>query len=151
MLTDALLAFLHFTAIFVLVTLMAAEAVVLRPDMTPAAVRRLSQYDFFYFLSAMLVLASGLLRLFYGAKGVDFYIHNPWFHAKVTVFVLIALASLPPTFAFSRWRKQSLKLPEFVPTPAEIKKVRRWVMIEAHAFILLPLCAVMMARGIGIH
>ncbi|HBO82374.1 MAG TPA: DUF2214 domain-containing protein, partial [Cupriavidus sp.] len=44
-----------------------------------------------------------------------------------------------------------LKLPEFVPTPAEIKKVRRWVMIEAHAFILLPLCAVMMARGIGIH
>ncbi|HBD32895.1 MAG TPA: DUF2214 domain-containing protein, partial [Cupriavidus sp.] len=31
MLTDALLAFLHFTAIFVLVTLMAAEAVVLRP------------------------------------------------------------------------------------------------------------------------
>ena len=52
MLTDALLAFLHFTAIFVLITLMAAEAVVLRPDMTPAAVRRLSIYDFIYFLSA---------------------------------------------------------------------------------------------------
>ena len=151
MLTDALLAFLHFTAIFVLVTLMAAEAVVLRPDMSPSAVRRLSQYDFFYFLSAMAVLATGLLRLFYGAKGVDFYLHNPWFHAKITVFVLIALATLPPTFAFARWRKQSLKLPEFVPNPAEIKKVRRWVMIEAHAFILLPLCAVMMARGIGIH
>jgi len=151
MLTDALLAFLHFTAIFVLVTLMAAEAVVLRPDMTPAAVRRLSQYDFFYFLSAMLVLATGLLRLFYGTKGVDFYLHNPWFHAKITVFVLIALSSLPPTFAFTRWRKQSQKLPDFVPTPAEIKKARRWVMIEAHAFILLPLCAVMMARGIGIH
>ncbi|KAI3590050.1 DUF2214 family protein [Cupriavidus sp. CER94] len=151
MLTDALLAFLHFTAIFVLITLMAAEAVVLRPDMTPAAVRRLSIYDFVYFLSAMATLATGLLRLFHGAKGVDFYIHNPWFHAKMTVFVVIALCSLPPTFAFARWRKQAKHLPDFVPTPSEIKKARRWVMIEAHLVILLPLCAVMMARGIGIR
>lgn len=151
MLTDALLAFLHFTAIFVLVTLMTAEAVVLRPDMTPATVRRLSRYDLFYFLSAMIVLATGLMRLFYGAKGVDFLIHNPWFHAKMTVFVLIALCSLPPTLAIAKWRKQANKLPEFVPTPAEIKKARRWVMIEAHLFILLPLCAVMMARGIGMR
>ncbi|QYY32425.1 MULTISPECIES: DUF2214 family protein [Cupriavidus] len=149
MLTDALLAFFHFLAIFVLITLMAAEAVVLRPDLTPATVRRLSIYDGVYFLSAMAVLATGLLRLFYGAKGVDFYLHNPWFHAKMTVFVVIALCSLPPTFAIARWRKQSRKLPDFVPPPSEIKKVRRWVMIEAHLVILLPLCAVMMARGIG--
>lgn len=149
MLTDALLAFLHFLAIFVLITLMAAEAVVLRPDITPATVRRLSLYDLFYFLSAMVVLATGLLRLFYGAKGVDFYLHNPWFHAKIGVFVLIALCSLPPTLAISRWRKQASKLPDYVPPPSELKKARRWVMIEAHLLILLPLCAVMMARGIG--
>ncbi|QET02470.1 MULTISPECIES: DUF2214 family protein [Cupriavidus] len=149
MLTDALLAFFHFGAIFLLVTLMAAEAVVLRPDMTPAVLRRLSLYDLFYFLSAIAVLVSGLLRLFYGAKGMGFYIHNPWFHAKMTVFVLIALCSLPPTFAIARWRKQARTLPEFVPTPAEIKIARRWVMIQAHVLILLPLCAVMMARGIG--
>ncbi|KAF7961759.1 DUF2214 family protein [Cupriavidus basilensis] len=149
MLTDALLAFFHFLAIFVLITLMAAEAVALRPDLTPATVRRLSIYDGVYFLSAMAVLATGLLRLFYGAKGVDFYLHNPWFHAKVTVFVVIALCSLPPTFAIARWRKQSRRLPDFVPPPSEVKKARRWVMIEAHLLILLPLCAVMMARGIG--
>lgn len=149
MLTDAVLAFLHFLGIFLLITLMAAEAVVLRPDLTPAAVRRLSVYDGFYFLSAMVVLGTGLARLFYGAKGVDFYIHNPWFHAKMTVFVVIALCSLPPTITFGRWRKQARHLPDFVPTPAEIKKTRRWVMIEAHLVILLPLCAVMMARGIG--
>ena len=149
MLTDAFLAFFHFLAIFLLVTLLAAEAVVLRPGMTPAIVRRLSLYDLFYFLSAMVVLATGLLRLFYGAKGVDFYLHNPWFHAKMTVFVLIALCSLPPTLAIARWRKQARKLPDFVPMPDEIKRARRWVMIEAHVFILLPLCAVMMARGIG--
>ena len=39
----------------------------------------------------------------------------------------------------------------FVPMPSELKGVRRWVMIEAHLLILLPLCAVMMARGIGLR
>lgn len=150
MLTDALLAFFHFAAIFLLITLMAAEAVVLRPDLTPATLKRLSFYDLFYFISAIAVLVTGLLRLFYGAKGMGFYIHNPWFHAKMTIFVLIALCSLPPTFAIARWRKQARTLPEFLPTPAEIKIARRWVMIQAHVLILLPLCAVMMARGIGI-
>lgn len=149
MLTDALLAFLHFTFIFLLIALMTAEAVVLRPGMTPPVLKRLSVYDLFYFLSAMAVLATGLLRLFYGAKGAQFYLHNPWFHAKITVFVVIALCSLPPTFAIQRWRRQARSLPDFVPMPAELKSARRWVMIQAHLLILLPLCAVMMARGIG--
>jgi len=150
MLTDALLAFLHFTAIFALITFLAAEAVVLRPGLTPATLRRLSTYDLLYFLCAMLVLASGLLRLFYGAKGAGFYLSNPWFHAKMTVFVVIALCSLPPTRTFSRWRKRVRSEPDFLPAAAELKSARRWVMIEAHLLILLPLCAVMMARGIGL-
>lgn len=149
MLTDALLAFFHFLAIFTLITFLAAEAVVLRPELTPAQLRRLSLYDLLYFVSAMAVLATGLLRLFYGAKGAGFIVHNPWFHAKMTVFVLIALCSVPATMAFARWRKQARTQPDFVPAPAEIRRTRRWVMIQAHVLILLPLCAVMMARGIG--
>lgn len=150
MLTDALLAFAHFGAIFLLVTFLAAEAVVLRPGLTGGALRRVGIYDLVYFVSAMAALATGLARLFYGAKGVDFYLPNPWFHAKMTVFVLIALCSLPPTLRFQRWRKQARANPGFAPGPDEIKAARRWVMIEAHLLILLPLCAVMMARGIGI-
>ncbi|WP_420993260.1 DUF2214 family protein [Cupriavidus sp. 30B13] len=151
MLTDALLAFLHFAFIFLLVALLTAEAVVMRPGLTPATLRRLSVYDLVYFLAAMAVLASGLLRLFFGAKGVQFYLHNPWFHAKITVFVVIALCSLPPTFAIRRWRSQARAQPDFLPAQGELKKARRWVMIEAHLLILLPLCAVMMARGIGLR
>ncbi|MGO4325542.1 DUF2214 family protein [Cupriavidus sp. 2TAF22] len=150
MLTDALLAFLHFAFIFALIALLTAEAVIMRTGLTPATLRRISIYDLVYFLSAMAVLATGLLRLFYGAKGMQFYLHNPWFHAKMTVFVVIALCSLPPTFAIQRWRRQARTAPDFVPAAAELKKARRWVMIEAHLLILLPLCAVMMARGIGI-
>ena len=54
-----------------------------------------------------------------------------------------------PTVAILRWKKQGKTLPDFVPTPAEIAKVRRWVMIESHLIIFIPLAAVLMARGIG--
>ncbi|MHA6821571.1 DUF2214 family protein [Ralstonia pseudosolanacearum] len=147
--SDALLAYLHYLSIFTLIVFVTAEAVVLRPDMTPAIRRRLSIYDAVYGASAGAVLVSGLLRLFYGAKGVAFYVHNPVFHIKMGLFVLVALMSIPPTLTILRWKRQGKTLPDFVPTPAEIAKVRRWVMLEAHLIIFIPLAAVLMARGIG--
>ncbi|CAH0441891.1 DUF2214 family protein [Ralstonia pseudosolanacearum] len=147
--SDALLAYLHYLSIFTLIVFVTAEAVVLRPDMTPAIRRRLSIYDAVYGASAGAVLVSGLLRLFYGAKGVAFYVHNPIFHIKMGLFVLVALMSIPPTLTILRWKRQGKTLPDFVPTPAEIAKVRRWVMLEAHLIIFIPLAAVLMARGIG--
>lgn len=151
MLFDAMLAFFHYLSIFALITFLTAEAVVLRPGITPAAVRRVGIYDLLYFLAAMAALGTGLLRLFYGAKGVAFYLPNPWFHAKMTVFVLIALCSLPPTFRFRRWRRQAAGQAGYVPPDDELKAARRWVMIEAHLLILLPLFAALMARGIGLR
>ncbi|MHA6909280.1 DUF2214 family protein [Ralstonia pseudosolanacearum] len=147
--SDALLAYLHYLSIFTLIVFVTAEAVVLRPDMTPAIRRRLSIYDAVYGASAGAVLVSGLLRLFYGAKGAAFYVHNPVFHIKMGLFVLVALMSIPPTVTILRWKRQGKTLPDFVPTPAEIAKVRRWVMLEAHLIIFIPLAAVLMARGIG--
>ncbi|QOK92523.1 DUF2214 family protein [Ralstonia pseudosolanacearum] len=147
--SDALLAYLHYLSIFTLIVFVTAEAVVLRPDMTPAIRRRLSIYDAVYGASAGAVLVSGLLRLFYGAKGAAFYVHNPVFHIKMGLFVLVALMSIPPTLTILRWKRQGKTLPDFVPTPAEIAKVRRWVMLEAHLIIFIPLAAVLMARGIG--
>ena len=45
MLLDAFLAWFHFLAIFVLVVVLTAEAVLLRPDLTPATLKRLVVYD----------------------------------------------------------------------------------------------------------
>ncbi|WP_144638830.1 DUF2214 family protein [Bordetella genomosp. 13] len=150
MLLDALLAWFHFLALFVLVVVLTAEAVLLRPDMQPATVRRLVVYDRLYALSAIAVLASGVLRLTLGAKGMVFYLPNPWFHAKMGLFVVIGLCSIPPTLRFLRWGKQARHDPAFVPAREDIRRARRWVMIESHLFVLLPLCAVMMARGVGL-
>jgi putative membrane protein len=146
MLLDALLAWLHFAAIFLLIVPLAAQTVLLRPDMPAASVRRLAAYDRLYLGSAILVIITGLLRLFLGAKGVQYYLPNPWFHAKIGLFIIVALCSVRPTVAFLRWRRQARMLPGFVPTNTEIARVRRWVMIQAHLFGFIPLFAVLMAR-----
>jgi putative membrane protein len=149
MLTEALLAWIHFLAIGALLVPIVAEAVLLRPDMTPATLRRIGRYDVAYLCCAIAVIVTGGLRLFLGAKGAHYYFSNPWFHAKMTVFILIALCSILPTIRFIRWGRQARRLPEFVPTHAEIAKARRWVMVQAHLLILMPLFAALMALGIG--
>ncbi|AZS82516.1 DUF2214 family protein [Achromobacter spanius] len=150
MLADALYAWFHYLAIFVMVVVLTAEAVLLRPDLSANGVKRLVIYDRLYGVSAVLVLITGLLRLTQGVKGAAFYMSSPWFHAKITLFVIIALCSIPPTLAIFRWAKQARQQADFVPALPEIKRVRRWVMIESHLFIFLPLFAVLMARHISV-
>jgi putative membrane protein len=147
--SDALLAYLHYISIYTLIVFLTAEAVVLRPDMTPEIRRRLARYDAVFGMAALAVLVTGVLRVLYGAKGAAFYLHNPVFHVKIGLYILVGLLSIMPTVAILRWKKQGKTLPDFVPTPAEIAKVRRWVMIESHLIIFIPLAAVLMARGIG--
>lgn len=146
---DALLAYLHYISIFTLIVFLTAEAVVLRPGMTPEIRQRLVRYDAVYGFAALAVLVTGGLRLSYGAKGYAFYLHNPMFHIKVGLFILVGLLSIMPTVTILRWKKQAKTLPDFVPPPSEIAKTRRWVMIESHLIVFIPLAAVLMARGIG--
>ncbi|WP_426394362.1 DUF2214 family protein [Ralstonia sp. R-29] len=147
---DALLAYLHYISIFTLIVFLTAEAVVLRPGMTPEIRQRLVRYDAVYGFAALAVLVTGGLRLAYGAKGYGFYLHNPVFHVKVGLFILVGLLSIMPTVTILRWKKQAKTLPDFVPPPSEIAKTRRWVMIESHLIVFIPLAAVLMARGIGL-
>lgn len=149
MLLDALLAWIHYLAIFLLIVAMTAQTVLLRPPITDIAVRRLALYDRVYLISAIAVLITGVLRLTLGAKGVAFYMANPWFHAKIGMFIIIGLCSIPPTIAFLRWRKQVLQQPDYLPDITQTKRVRRWVMLEVHLLVLIPLFATLMARGFG--
>ena len=150
MLLDATLAALHYLSIFLLIVFLAAEAVLCKPELISATViRRLGIYDALYFGFAMAALASGLARLFFGVKGAAFYTSSFFFWAKIAAFVLIALLSIPPTRAFARWRKRLRQNATALPSPEEITGVRKWVMREAHALVLLPIFAVLMARGFG--
>ena len=96
------------------------------------------------------MLATGLARTYWGAKGFGWYWGQPLLHAKVTLFALIGLMSLKPTFAFIRWKRQ-LEATGALPNEAEVRGVRRWIMAQAHLLLVLPLLGAFLARGIWVR
>ena len=149
MIKDALLAYFHFAAIIMLFAFLTVEAMLLRNPLDAAGVRLIARVDAWYGASAVLILVSGLLRWYFGAKGSAFYNPNPIFHAKVTLFVLVGVLSIKPTLQFLRWSRELKQNAAFLPPLEQQKKARRWVMIQLHLAAFIPLLAVLMARGIG--
>jgi putative membrane protein len=147
MLADALLAYLHFLTVFALAWCLAREWTLLR-DGGDLDVARLARVDAGFGVSAGLVLLTGALRAVFGAKGWAFYAHNPAFHAKLGLFVLVGLASIVPTLAFLRWRRQSRADAAWRVPGREWRAMRGWVAAELAALALIPLLAALMARGI---
>src|SRR3546814_10424614 len=82
MLTDLTLASLHHLLVFGLVSMLVAQAVLLRGRMDGAVLAKLGGIDRGYGITALSLLVVGFLRVFHGVMGEDFYLHNPWFHAR---------------------------------------------------------------------
>ena len=147
--TDAILAYLHFSAIFALIWFLAKEWTLLRAGAASVEVERLATADAGFGIMAGLVLVTGALRAVFGAKGWAFYAHNPAFHVKITLFVAVGLISIAPTLQFLRWRKARRANAAFRVADAEWKRARRLIMVEMHLVALIPLAAVIMARGLA--
>jgi putative membrane protein len=146
---DAILAYLHFAAIFTLLWFLAKEWTLLKVGVDKLDLGRLALADVGFGIAAGAVLATGLARAFLGAKPWQFYSGNPVFHAKVGLFVLAGVLSIWPTLAFLRWRKAVAADARFRVTESEWRRIKRFVMIELHLIALIPLLAVLMSRGIG--
>ncbi|MGZ5037177.1 MAG: DUF2214 family protein [Usitatibacter sp.] len=147
--TDAILAYLHFTAIFTLFAFLTTQAVLLRRAPDASTVRLLGRVDLFYLGAAMAVLVTGFLRLVLGAKGADFYLSAWPIYVKIGLFLAVGIISVGPTLAFIRWRRYLDHDAAWQPPQAEVAKARRTVMIEVHLAALIPLFAVIMSRGLG--
>lgn len=149
---EILFAYLHYLAIIATGSCLTAELILCRaaPPTGPSAgqVRLLSRVDVAYFSAALAALATGVLRLFFYAKGVGFYLPNPFFHAKLGLYVLVAIISITPTVRIIRWSR-AIAQGEPPPSPADMRAVRRLVHVELMLLALIPLMAVLMARGVG--
>ena len=124
---DAILAYLHFAAIFALLWFLAKEWTLLKAGAQNLQLQRLAKADIGFALSALAVLATGASRLLLGAKPVAFYTGNPVFDVKVSLFVLAALISIWPTLAFLRWRKAVAANANFRVDEREWRRVKRLV------------------------
>ena len=140
---NAFMAFLHHVAAFALVAGMAVELSLLRGEVTLAHARRLALVDAVVGMSAGVVLAVGLLRVFYFEKGAAYYFQNGAFLAKLVLFLLVAAASIYPTIKFIAWRKGAAIEAE------DVRRVRKLVHLELLGVVFILLFAALMARGIG--
>lgn len=145
---DAGLAWLHFVFAFILVGALVAELFILRLPIDGRVARLLLRVDLFYGLSAVLLILAGVSRVIWGAKGWAYYQDQPFFWAKVATFAVIGLISIAPTMTFLRWNKAARADAAFLAPEAQVKSMRRLVMIETHVLALLLLFASLMARGI---
>jgi putative membrane protein len=87
--------------------------------------------------------------VFFFEKGADYYAHNAFFIAKISLFVAIALLSIYPTREFLSWRKglNDSRLPAIAA--AKLQSIRGVIHLELAGIALILLCAALMAKGIG--
>ncbi len=139
---DLNLAIAHHLLVFSLFGVVFAELILVRQGLDAAAAARISRIDLWYGVLAGLIIAVGVCRVAFAAKGWLYYSHNAFFWAKMVTFGVIGLLSVPPTLAYLRWRKVA-------PEPGQIAAVRRWLYIEVALFAPLLAFAAAMARGYG--
>jgi uncharacterized membrane protein/DNA-binding transcriptional LysR family regulator len=144
---EALLAYAHLLAILTMVVFLASEAALCRAEwLNAAVVQRLARVDMIYGIASAAVLVTGLLRVFLGAKGAQWYGGNWLLYVKFGLFVVIGLLSIRPTRTFIRWRRAWLATGA-LPEPDAIRQTRKLIMWQAHILPLIPLAAVFLARG----
>jgi len=142
-------AFLHHLAAFTLVAALGVEFILIRGELTLKTARKLQLVDMVFGMSSGVVLAVGLLRVFYFEKGASYYFHSAPFIAKLSLFAIVGLLSIYPTVEFLSWGK-SLKRGQ---TPAlsdsKIASIRSVIHWELAGVVVIILCAALMAKGVG--
>ncbi|GAB6260307.1 DUF2214 family protein [Photobacterium sp. CCB-ST2H9] len=141
---EIVIRYCHFLGIFVLFAVLVAEHLLIKRRMTAEEMHRLARLDALYGVSAVVVLLAGLGLWFLVGKPASFYSANPVFHAKLTLFVIVAGLSVFPTVFFLKHRRTTR---ESVPVPPIILIAIR---LEILLLLVIPFLAVLMARGVGL-
>jgi putative membrane protein len=143
---DLTLAILHHLMVFALAGIIAYELAAVRIGIDGAAIARIARVDALYGLLAVGIVAAGLARAVYAAKGWEYYAGNHWFWAKMGAFAVLGLLSIMPTVAFIRWRRAVRANPAFSPDERQVRAVRRHLWMEVAVFGAIPAFAAAMAR-----
>jgi len=149
MYSSALMAFLHHVAAFTVVAALAVEVALFKPPLSLTQAQRLVRTDTIFGASAAILLAAGMMRVWYFEKGPAYYWHDAFFLIKFGAFLVAALISVYPTVTFLSWNR-GLKAGVAPEIPAgRTRSVRMCLMLELTAILVILLCAALMARGFG--
>lgn len=141
---DLLIRYLHLIAVVVLIGAVIIENMAAGKEISAEDARNLAKVDAVYGISAGVVLLCGLALWLWVGKPSAFYTANPVFHAKLALFVIVALLSVYPTLFFIRHRKTEQ---EKLTVPVAVIRLLR---LELVVLAIIPVLAYLMARGIGV-
>ena len=136
--------YLHYLGFAMMFAMLAVELALFRPAVPGPVARRLARIDGFYGLAALVVIATGLLKVFSYGKTASYYGQNFIFHIKLTLFVVLLIMSIMPTIRFLKARKAADA--DTVTYPAATGVLLR---IEMAVLVAIPLLGVLMAHGYG--
>jgi putative membrane protein len=98
-------------------------------------------------ISAIILLVTGGMRAFGGfEKGTDYYLQQPLFHLKMTLFVLILLLEVAPMITLIKWRVALAR-----GTAIEAGRAKLFARIshvEGMLMLLMVMAATGMVRGV---
>jgi putative membrane protein len=145
----AFFSFLHFLGAFALVAALTVELISIREELNIRNSFRILVADLVYGMSAGVVLIAGLLRVFYFEKGASYYFGSIPFLLKASLFLLVAAASLYPTFEFLSWHKPLRQGRMPLLTDRKRQVIRSIIHWEFAGILAIVLCAALMTKGIG--
>tara|TARA_B110000091_G_scaffold171816_1_gene184884 strand:- start:336 stop:773 length:438 start_codon:yes stop_codon:yes gene_type:complete len=135
---------LHFAAIFTFAGALVIENMAIKPQITGEDARNLVKVDAVYGISALFVLTSGLTLWLWVGKPSEFYSSNPIFHAKLGLFTLMVLCAIAPAIFFNKHSKSE---EEVIEVALLLRVLLKFQLV---LLVLIPVLALLMARGIGI-
>ena len=136
--------YFHFIGIIILSATLVTQNILLKPELDNASLKKLVRIDAIYGIAAIVTFAAGLLLWLVVGKPKEFYSGNPLFHIKITLFIIVGLLSIKPTLFLMKHRHTD------APTLSIPKHIRILKHSEMTFLIILPLLAVLIARGVGV-
>lgn len=146
----ALFAFLHFVAAFGIACTLFFEWLTFSKKLTLIEATRIRQSDRWYGIFAGIILIAGFSRVYFFEKGHQFYFSNPFFLAKLSLFLLIGLLSIYPTIKFIGWKKNLRAGQAPVINDREFTAITAILNLEMWLLAALLLSASLMAKGISL-
>ncbi len=145
----SLFAFIHHLAAFVLFAALVVEYILIKAEPGLFHARKILRADMIYGIASVILLAAGLVRVFYLEKGIDYYLHSAPFLAKAGLYLAVGLLSIYPTVIFLSWRAE-LKADRMpVLDAVTLRRLKIVIHAEMTGVVLIMLCAALMARGVG--
>ena len=148
--TSAFVAYIHYLGIILCFGALMFERITLKINLSKNETISIIIADVIYGIAGLAILITGILRVKYFGQGGEFYINNPIFWVKVSLYVVIGLISLYPTATYILWAIPLSKNKLPIISENLVKRISLIITTELIGFAVIPFFATLMSRGIGL-